>query len=179
MTLKFSAKFYLPTPRRGWEWLSPEEVVRRLKAWGDELDVCLYVSPLVRAGEEHYFLPILDLDSKAFPSRACDASFFLLNEGERDQFCPVLSGKKGIKLVAKFLLLPSFKEAFLVWAKRRAKKAGIKALGVDLDLQPILGRLDPENPPSLFDCGAGGGRIRPRPGSGLPGSPRGRSPGKH
>ncbi|OAG27537.1 hypothetical protein [Thermodesulfatator autotrophicus] len=145
--IKLLAKFYLSIPRRDWEWLHAKEAAKRLEVWGSVNDICLYVSPLVRVGEHYYFLPFLDLDSKSSPSCACYAASLLLKEEERSLFVPILSGLKGVKLVALFLLPCHLHQAFLQWARRRAREADLKGMGVDLDLGPILGRLDPGNPP--------------------------------
>ena len=94
------------------------------------------------------FLPIIDIDaSKEAPHLACDAAFLLFDERERGLFILTLSGLKGLKLVPTFFLPLELHEAFLIWLKRKQKKAKIEDLGVKIDFNPLRQGLDVNNPP--------------------------------
>ena len=145
---EFFYKLYLATQRQAWRWASPSEIAKEIRSWGDLHDVCVYVSPLARAGGEYVFLPIVDIDaSKDTPHAACDAAFLLFDEQERDLFLPVLSGQKGLKLVPLFFLPLELHLPCLLWLRRKQKEAKIEELGAEIDFNPLRQRLDVDNPP--------------------------------
>ena len=135
--IEFLYKLYLPVARHTWEWASPAEIAKKVRLWGRQHDVCVYVSPLARVAGEPTVLEIIDLDAnKEAPHLACDAAFLLFDAQERELFDPVLSALKGLKFVANFYLPLEFHESFLIWLKRKQKKSKIKELGAEIDFQP-------------------------------------------